>query len=131
MVSAEFFRVHGFRNVSVTTCSAWSQTKLFANDLQVITLTNHNDVISCFICWYKHIFVLEFFETFFHQIQLQNSLQFGFYCLPETVNLRSNYLFHMLYPVPKALIFFAFFLCPDVVSPTDGCLFSIGGAFEV
>ena len=61
VVSADFFRVHAFRNVSVTTCSAQPQTKLFANDLQVVMLTDHNDVISCFICWYKHIFLLEFF----------------------------------------------------------------------
>ena len=61
VVTADFFRVHGFRNVSVTTCSARSQTKLFANDLKVVTLTDDNDVISCFICWYKHIFLLEFF----------------------------------------------------------------------
>ena len=52
--------VHGFRNGSVTTCSAWTQTKLFLSDLQVITLIDHNDVISCFVCWYKHIFLLEF-----------------------------------------------------------------------
>ena len=49
----------------------------------------------------------------------------------------------MLYPVLEALIFLAFFLCAffcvvlsgsknqfDVVSPIDGCLFSIAGAFE-
>ena len=47
VVFADFFRVLSFRNVSVTTCSAWPQTKLFANDLQVLTLTDHNDVISC------------------------------------------------------------------------------------
>ena len=55
VVSADLFRVHGFRNVIVTTCSAWPQTKLFENYLQVVTLTDHNDVISCFICWYKQI----------------------------------------------------------------------------
>ena len=50
VVSADFFRVDGFRNVSVTTCFARPQTKLFANDLQVVTLTDHNnDVINCFI----------------------------------------------------------------------------------
>ena len=64
-VSADFFRVHGFRNVSVTTCSAWPQTKLFVNDLQIVTLTDQNDVISCFICWYKRIFLLEFFLKHF------------------------------------------------------------------
>ena len=61
VVSADFFRVHGFRNVSVTICSARPKTKLFANDLQIVTLTDHNDVISCFICWYKDIFLLKFF----------------------------------------------------------------------
>ena len=49
VVSADFFRVYGFRNVSVTTCSAWSQTKFFENDLQLKTLTDHSDVISCFV----------------------------------------------------------------------------------
>ena len=49
VVSDDFFRVHGFKNVSVTNCSVQLQTKLFANDLQVVTLTDHNDVISCFI----------------------------------------------------------------------------------
>ena len=61
VVIADFFRVHGFRNVSVTTCSARAQSKLLANDLQVVTLTDHNDVINCFICWYKLIFLLELF----------------------------------------------------------------------
>ena len=60
LVSVDFFRVHGFRNISVTTCSTWPQAKLFANDLQVITLADHSDVISCFICWYKHIFLICF-----------------------------------------------------------------------
>ena len=45
VVSADFFRVHGLRNASVTTCGAWSHTKPLANDLQVVTLTEHNDVI--------------------------------------------------------------------------------------
>ena len=49
VVSADFFWVYGFKNVSVTT------SKLFANDHQVVTLTYHNDVISCFTCWYKYI----------------------------------------------------------------------------
>ena len=51
----------GFQELSVTSCSALPQTKLFANDLQAVTLTDNNDVISCFICWYEHIFLLEFF----------------------------------------------------------------------
>ena len=45
VVSADFFGVHGFRNVSVTTCSARPQAKLFAIGFQVVTLTDHNDVM--------------------------------------------------------------------------------------
>ena len=70
VASTDFFRVFDFRNVNVATCSAWPQTKLFANDLQVIMLTDHNDVISCFICWCKRIFLLEFFLRFLYRIQL-------------------------------------------------------------
>ena len=49
VVNADVFRVHSFRNVSPLVVRL--QTKLFANDLQVVTLTDHNDVIRCFICW--------------------------------------------------------------------------------
>ena len=65
VITTDFLRVHGFRNVRVTTCSARPHTKLFLNDLQVVTPTDHNDVISCFICWYEHIFRLEFFKHSF------------------------------------------------------------------
>ena len=61
VISADFFRVHGFRNISVATCSAHPPTKLFADDLKAVMLSDHNDEISGFICWYKHIFPLEFF----------------------------------------------------------------------
>ena len=37
------FLVGTVGSVSVTTYSAWPQTKLFANDLQVVALTDHND----------------------------------------------------------------------------------------
>ena len=60
MVTADLFRVHGFRNVSVTTCSAQSQSKLFANDLQVVTLTDHNDLIAVLSSG-TNTFLLEFF----------------------------------------------------------------------
>ena len=93
VVSADFFRVQGFRNVSVTSCSAWPQNKFFANDLYVITLTDHNVLISCFIYWCKHIFLLGFFKHSFTKFKFWNSLPFGLYCLPQTANLRSKHSF--------------------------------------
>ena len=63
MVSADFFRVHCFRSASVTTCSACPQTKLFANDLQVITLTDHNSPYMQY--YFKRFFVLHSLEAMF------------------------------------------------------------------
>ena len=44
--------------------SCFSRSK----DLQIVTLADNNDVISCFICWYKHIFLVEFFEGTVHYL---------------------------------------------------------------
>ena len=56
-VSHDFVKVPDFSNVSVTTLNAWPETKLFADNLQVVMLTDHNDDIH----WYKYVFFLELF----------------------------------------------------------------------
>ena len=44
-VCDNFIKVPDFSNVSVTTFSAWPETKLFADNLQVVMRTDHNDDI--------------------------------------------------------------------------------------
>ena len=57
-VSDDFIKVYDFSNESVTSRSAWPETKLFADNIQVVMFTDQNDNICCFICWYKYIALL-------------------------------------------------------------------------
>ena len=55
VVADDFIRVNGYRNISVTACGAWPDTKLFEDNHQAVTLTGHNDIVLSFIFWHKEI----------------------------------------------------------------------------